>query len=342
MNKLSKLGVTALCGSLAAVAANAGSMTVSGGAALTWTSEGGSVTGNPIGMKNNLTFGASGELDNGWTWSMNAYQSDANTLTSSNWSMNMDTLGTLSVDFGAGGSGLDALDDKMPTAWEETHGTGASSGVDTITGVHGSAHIQYKTPKILGTTLAVAWAPERDGGGLQADLGNSGDADNRYGRGIDAVIQMNASLGTDILSGLNLFVGASQLQTDNTDGGDDHYEGTAGFTYALGPVTVGMQKMGEATGSDVRGATGYYESLAYGVSFNVSDNIALSYGYYESTRDTNDGADSTTTTVDLESIQLSYTLGSLGIKLASTEVGNQNYSSGSTAEATTLAISLAF
>ena len=53
-------------------------------------------------------------------------------------------------------------------------------------------------------------------------------------------------------------------------------------------------------------------------------------------------SDSTTTTVDLESIQLSYTIGSLGIKLASTEVGNAAYSSGSNAEATTLALSLAF
>jgi len=342
MNKITKIGVTALCGSLAAVAANAGGMSVSGGAGFTWTSESGAVTGNPIGMKNNLTFGAAGELDNGFSWSMNAYQSDANALTSSTWSMNMDTLGSLKVDFGAGGVGLDALDDKMPTAWEETHGTGVASGVDTITGVHGSAAIQYTTPKILGTTLALAWTPERDGGGLQADLGNSGALDNRYGQGVDAVIQMNASLGTDILSGLNLFVGASQLDTANSDGGDDHYEGTAGFTYALGPVTVGLQKMGEATGSDVRGATDHYESMAYGVSFNVSDNIALSYGYYESARDTNDGADSTRVELDIESIQLSYTIGSLGIKLASTEVGNAAYSSGSNAEATTLAFSLAF
>ena len=38
MNKMTKLGVTALCGSLAAVSsANAGDMTVTGGAHVTWT-----------------------------------------------------------------------------------------------------------------------------------------------------------------------------------------------------------------------------------------------------------------------------------------------------------------
>ena len=37
MNKLSKLGVSALCGSLAAIsAANAGDLTATGGATVTW------------------------------------------------------------------------------------------------------------------------------------------------------------------------------------------------------------------------------------------------------------------------------------------------------------------
>ena len=40
MNKLNKIGVSALCGSLAAIsAANAGDLTVSGGADLTWISK---------------------------------------------------------------------------------------------------------------------------------------------------------------------------------------------------------------------------------------------------------------------------------------------------------------
>ena len=51
MNKLSKLGVSALCGSLAAIsAANAGDLTATGGAHVTWLSAEGTNTGNPIGM----------------------------------------------------------------------------------------------------------------------------------------------------------------------------------------------------------------------------------------------------------------------------------------------------
>jgi len=126
MNKLTKIGLTALAGSLATIAgAQAGALTVSGGSNITWTSTSGSataagasLTGNPIGWQNGLTFGASGELDNGWTWSANAYNSDAQALTSSNITFDMGGAGSLLVDNGAGGAGLDAMDDKMPTAYE--------------------------------------------------------------------------------------------------------------------------------------------------------------------------------------------------------------------------------
>ena len=68
MNKLTKIGVSALCGSLASVAAaNAGSLDVTGGADATYTSLDGDVTGNPLGMATSMTFTGNGELDNGST-----------------------------------------------------------------------------------------------------------------------------------------------------------------------------------------------------------------------------------------------------------------------------------
>ena len=68
MNKLTKIGASALCGSLAAVsAAHAGDMTVTGGVDLSWISKPKDAIGNPIGIGSNLTFSGSGELDNGWS-----------------------------------------------------------------------------------------------------------------------------------------------------------------------------------------------------------------------------------------------------------------------------------
>ena len=67
MNNFKKVGLTALAGSLAAVSANAAEMSVSGATLLTYTSEDSSeVTGNPFGMKTNLAFTASGDV-NGMT-----------------------------------------------------------------------------------------------------------------------------------------------------------------------------------------------------------------------------------------------------------------------------------
>ncbi len=72
MNKLTKIGASALCGSLAAVsAAHAGSMSVTGGATVTYTQLEGKVTGNPLGMASALTFRISlheGDLGRDCCW----------------------------------------------------------------------------------------------------------------------------------------------------------------------------------------------------------------------------------------------------------------------------------
>ena len=38
-------------------------------------------------------------------------------------------MGTITIDQGAGGTGIDRYDDMMPTAWEETTGTSLGTGI---------------------------------------------------------------------------------------------------------------------------------------------------------------------------------------------------------------------
>ena len=71
MTNLKKLGLTALAGSLAAVSAHAGEMTVSGAANLTYTtgdSTDANGSANTLGNDRDVKFSGSGELDNGWTF----------------------------------------------------------------------------------------------------------------------------------------------------------------------------------------------------------------------------------------------------------------------------------
>jgi len=96
MNKLTKVGLSALCGSLASVsAASAGEMSVTGGVDMSWVDFGGgqAVTGNPIGMGSNLTFKGSGELDNGWTFDLTVAMLNGDAYSNSNVTLKMGGLG---------------------------------------------------------------------------------------------------------------------------------------------------------------------------------------------------------------------------------------------------------
>ena len=119
MNNFKKVGLTALAGSLAAVSANAAEMSVSGATLLTYTSEAPSeVTGNPWGMKTNLGFTASGEV-NGYTVSYMQTSADQFAgMSSARLSIDMGDAGLVAFDQGSG-SGLSTIDDKTPTAAEE-------------------------------------------------------------------------------------------------------------------------------------------------------------------------------------------------------------------------------
>ena len=137
MNKLTKIGVSALCGSLASVAAaNAGSMDVTGGASATYTSLSDTVVGNPLGMTTALTFTGNGELDNGSTFKVTIAHTNKSAYSASAIALTTPSLGTFTYDEG-GGTGIDRIDDMMPTAWEETTGTGLSTGLRTVSGAGG-------------------------------------------------------------------------------------------------------------------------------------------------------------------------------------------------------------
>ena len=79
MNNLKKLGITALAGSLVAVSAQAGEMAVNGSANITYKTNSAS-EGKGIGSDKGITLSGSGELDNGWTFSLSTYLNDASAM----------------------------------------------------------------------------------------------------------------------------------------------------------------------------------------------------------------------------------------------------------------------
>jgi len=333
MNKLTKIGVSALCGSLASVAAaNAGSLDVTGGATATYTSLDGVVTGNPFGMASAMTFTGNGELDNGTTFKLSIAHTNKAAYTGSAISLTTPTLGTFTYDEG-GGTGLDRIDDMMPTAWEEVDGAGQPMGLRTVAGVGGGSDVEWNIGVGLpdGMNAYVSYAPHPDGT-KNANKGTSGTNNSSGlvdGQGWDLVLTHNA-----IVDGLNVFAGYSEIS--QTSDVSDRESWTAGATYAVGSVTVGYQ-----LSKDNNVAAGaYYENEAYGISFAVNDNLTVSFGKQESDKVVNAGT--STTTLDGDSLQVSYTVGGASIKVADSSVDNQNYVSGTNREGRIVALTLAF
>ena len=344
MNKLTKIGTSALCGSLAAIAsANAGSLSVSGGADLSWASVEKVVTGNPIGMGSNMTFTGTGELDNGTAFTLSLAHTNQAAYSSGNVTLDMPSLGSLIITQGGSGTGIDRLDDMMPTAWEETWGTAVGTGIRTVGGVSGAAGFEWTPSSDMlpeGLTARFALSPRASGSNIN-DKGLGGDTAG-VGGGYDIVVTHSG-----LMDGLSVGVGMSTIEqeknsesTANLTSGD-RSQYAAYVTYTVGSVTLGYQETRDNIQSTGAGAVSYYDNEAYGISFNVNDDLSISYGSHKSTAHKNN---SSSVELTADSVQIAYSMGGASIRLAETSADNISYTSATVndRDGTTLSLSLAF
>jgi len=352
MNKISKIGLSALCGSLASVSANAGTLSIAGGATATYVANEGTSTGNPIGFSSGMTFTGAGELDNGTTFTLTMTHADQDAWSAGSIAIVTPSFGSITIASANGGNGIDAKDDAMPTAWEETDGAGLTIGHDKISGVGGSMNVQWKTPTILGTTLALAYSP-RNNGVQVTDKSASGSSAEQKGQGMDALLDINTGDLMD-LGSMNLFAGYSTTERStnaktagtNTDQATDVEEAVGGVIFTIGPLKVGGQASVEWLGNEQTAtAVAGYRNVAYGISFNVNDDLSVSYGVSDSKKGFVSSEEGGSPILGkAESIQLAYTMGGATVKVARTQVEAQNYTTGTAGDrdGMTLALSLAF
>jgi len=346
MNKLTKIGVSALCGSLAAVAsAQAGEMSVAGSATATYVSNEGQVTGNPIGMNSAVTFTGTGELDNGTTFTLTVTGADQAAYTSGSIAMTTPNMGGIKINQISGGTGVDRYDDMMPTAWEETNGTGLGTGLQTVAGVGTSMNIEWTASADMlpeGAHFGIAFAPGSVGGGMANDKASAATT-TAGGSGYDITVG-----STGLMDGLNVFAGMSKIeqeastQTTSGDTSGDRTQYVYGATYAIGSVTLGYQHSRDNLELNGVGAVkSFYENDAYGISFAVNDDLSISYGRHDSDAHLNSGS---TTALEAQSLQMSYTMGGASIKFAESKVDNASYTAGTAADwdGRTIALTLAF
>jgi outer membrane protein OmpU len=298
MNNLKKIGLTALAGSLVASASFAAELSVSGGAALYMDQPDNTVVrGNQFYMGDSVTFAGSGEMDNGWTVSV-SYELDQaagdgdGPFDSHSMTIGMGDAGSVTFAGHGGSSAMSALDDKLPTAYEESWDivTGADGSV--VNGVSGNGSFMYKSPAISGAQVMVAYI-------------NASDAvtDNSY-------MDFGITLSPEMVEGLS--VGYATGDDESTTG-TVVSDSTMYATYAYGSATVGFQR-GNA---DSNQGTNDVSTTGIAISYQVTDDLAISYG--ENTVDYE-----STSKVDQEAsgVSISYTMGSMSLSGGMNTVDN--------------------
>ena len=332
MNNYKKIGLTALAGSLVAISAQAAEMTVSGATMLTYTSEDETeVTGNPFGMKTNLAFTASGEV-NGYNVSyMQTSVDQFAGMSSARLSVDMGDMGTIAFDQGSG-SGLATIDDKTPTAAEEIwDGLDVATGANAqgLVGAAGNSGVFNYINTFGGVTFN--GAARKGSGTSNADGSSSGAGQSAWDF---ALTTDGSSMGVDGLAiGLGYGEKENGSQTGTTLGDEIH--STVFANYSVGPVTFGYQM--SYINSNVTG-TDDEETTAWGLAFNVNENLSISYGERDVVFTDNAGD----VTEKGDGIAVAYTMGSMKIAGNRNTVSDNDGVAGSDDSMTEIAVSFAF
>ena len=285
MNKMKKIGLTALAASLVSVSAHA--VDVSGGSALTYAAGNDGTNGNPWSMTDAISFTWGGELDNGMTVDMSFLldNSDGNSIFDNrSLAIGMGDAGTLTF-WGSSGSGVvGSFDDRTPNAYEESW-----TGGDSPNQGHSAGNMFYYTNSLDVATLHASYTPQGAGASASSEFG----------------IVVNA------IDNLELY---GAVGTDNGNGGAAVDNTIMGAKFTMGGATIGIQ-MNEA---DSEAANGDEEFTAWGVSYAVSEDLSVSYNSSKLNFETLGTEDQ-----DATGISASYTMGSMTLAGVINSIDNQ-------------------
>jgi outer membrane protein OmpU len=315
MNKMKKIGLTALAASLVSVSANA--VDISGGASISYNGGNGGENGNPWSMNDGLTFTWGGELDNGMTVDLSFLIDSgdgaaAAIMDNRSLAIGMNDLGTLTFH-GDGGSGVvGSFDDRMPTAYEESWYSGDSPNTG-----HSANNMFYYTNNLGAATVDVSITPRATGEDASSvEIGATTTAIEN--------LEVGIAFGTDSAAAA-AEVDNTQMYAKYTMGGatigmhsNEADSATAGAGFDNRSLAIGMNDTGTLTfhgdgGSGVVGSFDDKMPTAYEESWYSADSPNQGHStnnmfYY-------------TNTLDAATIHASFTPASGGSDASSLEIG---------------------
>ena len=258
MNNLKKIGLTALGTAMVATSAQAATMSVSGGTSIFFGGEDNSNAGNGWSMTDQVTFSASGEMDNGFTISTSLQLDGVGAAATTNGhfddrSITIDTGDMGKITFsGHGSSGpVGAWDDLTPTANEEAQGVGyAGTPAGAANGAASTHNIFiYDYTLMDGVALKAGYTPSAGTAAVEGSL--------EYGvhyTGID---------GLDVYAAMG----------ENNDAANAADTSMMMVKYTMGAMSVGYQ----VNETDFGTGTADEDFTAIGVSYAVSDDLSVSF-----------------------------------------------------------------
>ena len=358
MINLKKVGLTALAGSLVAVSAQAGELSVTGAANVTYvTGKSGDNSAQSLGTDKDVKFSGSGELDNGWTFAIHTLSKDDLTVSSTATTITMGSMGTIGAGTGGGTNINGAYDEPVPMAYEEiSDGVQGQSAANYVGNWADDNALVYSLPamEMMGATVNMGIEYSLQAGSATANDGGTIARGNTYGNGYG----VGVTVGYDALT-IGAYVAERENKNqDNTADVRDEFNGSWFATYNFGPVSIGYSEAYVDAGLTTNTAEytttnpktvgtsgGIVESESMSIAFNVNDNLSISYGETEETYDAQDHESSAVedVTQDIESLQIAYSMGGMSIKAYTTETTNPNYDSDANKQVSNeIALGLAF
>ena len=295
--------------------------------------------GKTLAISNDINFDASGELDNGWSWAWQT-QLDAGAID--------DTQLTISTDYGTFGlygteGGLNYKHGGSQMALGYGSQIGNSGGLVDPDDVGSFNNIQYHLPAdILPFGITAKYAMTMSG----TATGEPGDAPvnttvNTERRGESLLVSANP------YEGLN--VGASYFTIDQVAGlnqsGQEEEQGAYFVSYKFNNVGVACSKalVAPASGSAQGGTVAtynLYETDSYSIGFAANDSLSISYGVEKSHR--NLTTDATEYDLEIDTLQLAYTMGGMTSTFAIKSIENSEYTQNADIDEAHFVLSMAF
>ena len=309
MNKLKKVGLTALATTLVASSAYAGEMSVSGSASLNYSGISTNSHVNPWTMGDSVTFSGGGDLDNGMTVGV-SYELDGGNYDDYKLTLGLgDGMGTVTFSGNSvNAGGVDSVKDIVPTAYTAVYEN--TNAVDN--GIAAG---------IGGRSTASMWGYSNTVGDLTVSLGYNA---------INDTVSSNAAEGS---IGLSYAMDGVTAVAGRFDDGDVAVHDTVGLKYSAGAITAAIQRTDINYDST---ATNDQEAMHMGVSFAVNENLSVSVGRQSVEIDSK--ADDEINT----GLSASYTMGSITIGGGFNEVESASGAAGADAEVTMLNLAFAF